>query len=327
MTLSVKVVNTENSLISLRTTLNSVQQDINSLSSSMSTATGSISSVKNSVQALTNSDSTQNVQLATIQSQYQSYSTSLTLLSTIVKATFQVRLMHPFITKCGRVEVFYVGVWGTICDDMWDDNDARVVCRMLGKSQIIYEEDREQTKIYEAQQIRSMEARLSLVESKMKEDFVNFQDSLNSLHEHYNEQLKNVEIRLNESNNNADFLKQNISIIEDNLGESIAEGQKNFQVRLVGGSLTAGRVKVTYKGTWGTVCDDYWDNNDARVVCKMLGYSGGTAYSSAHFGQGTGQIWLDDVQCNGCESTLRDCMKNPVGEHNCNHNEDAGVSC
>ena len=100
-------------------------------------------------------------------------------------------------------------------------------------------------------------------------------------------------------------------------------------VRLVGASdNAAGRVEVYYNGTWGTVCDDGWGINQARVVCKQLGFRNAlNAYQSARHGWGTGPILLDGVKCLGNESSLFSCKHSGVGIHNCNHDEDAGVRC
>ena len=101
-------------------------------------------------------------------------------------------------------------------------------------------------------------------------------------------------------------------------------------VRLVSStnSLSSGRVEVFYNGTWGTICDDSWDLQDADVVCRQLGYDGAlSAPRAAAFEKGTGPIWLDDVGCFGNEKSIFQCGHKEWGVENCRHSEDAGVVC
>ncbi len=99
-------------------------------------------------------------------------------------------------------------------------------------------------------------------------------------------------------------------------------------VRLEGGSHREGRVEVYHNGRWGTVCDDGWDINDARVVCRQLGFPDAeAALKNSYFGRGTGAILLDDLRCEGNESSLFSCRHNGVGIHYGRHREDAGARC
>ena len=56
-------------------------------------------------------------------------------------------------------------------------------------------------------------------------------------------------------------------------------------------------------------------------------YIGGRAFSNAHFGAGSGPIFLDDVQCTSSSSKLLECHSRPILSHNCLHSSDAGVKC
>lgn len=51
------------------------------------------------------------------------------------------------------------------------------------------------------------------------------------------------------------------------------------------------------------------------------------AWVGAYFGPGSGRVLLDEVSCTGNEFSIEQCPKPVWGEHNCDHTEDAGVSC
>ena len=91
-----------------------------------------------------------------------------------------------------------------------------------------------------------------------------------------------------------------------------------------------GRVEICLDNQWGTVCDDFWDGAEARVVCRQLGYADtldSIPYRGAYFGPGLAPIHLDDLNCVGTEATLLQCSHAGLGVHNCENLEDAGVLC
>ena len=89
-----------------------------------------------------------------------------------------------------------------------------------------------------------------------------------------------------------------------------------------------GRVEVLYDGQWGTICDDRWERNDARVACRQLGYLDAVReLSGSEVPSGSGRIWLDEVACTGEEGNIAMCYHNGVGNKNCSHSKDVGVIC
>uniref|UniRef100_A0A8C6TYT8 SRCR domain-containing protein n=1 Tax=Neogobius melanostomus TaxID=47308 RepID=A0A8C6TYT8_9GOBI len=223
-----------------------------------------------------------------------------------LKPMFQLRDMQVLFTcsyisaklsgsnsRCsGRVEVFHSGQWGTVCDDSWDTKDAEVVCRQVGCGRAVS---------------APQSAHFGQGNGQIWLDNVNC--------------LGNETYLIGCAHN---------GLRKHDCGHSEDAGVV-CEVRLVDGSSPcSGRVESggLPQRSVGTVCDDSWDTNDAQVVCRQVGCGHAvSAPQSAHFGQGSGQIWLDDVQCSGSETYLIGCAHNGLGKHNCLHAKDAGVVC
>ncbi|XP_053383098.1 deleted in malignant brain tumors 1 protein-like isoform X2 [Mercenaria mercenaria] len=99
------------------------------------------------------------------------------------------------------------------------------------------------------------------------------------------------------------------------------------EIRLSDGpSSTNGRVELKLLDTWGTVCDDLFGMNEANAICSMLGYPPAkTYYLNAHYGSGTGPIFVDGLSCDRDASHINNCTYDT--KDNCDHDEDVSVVC
>uniref|UniRef100_A0A8C4TBX6 Soluble scavenger receptor cysteine-rich domain-containing protein SSC5D n=1 Tax=Erpetoichthys calabaricus TaxID=27687 RepID=A0A8C4TBX6_ERPCA len=196
----------------------------------------------------------------------------------------------------GVVQVMLNGTWVQFLDSDWDLEDASVVCTQLKCGYAI--------EAQKSSRYVSERGRVLLTNINCAGNESSLQDCSHSV--------------MSESVN-----------VSGSVGV-LCSGGSLFVRHLLAGlsSQCAGRVEVYHWATWGTVCDKSWDLVDAKVVCRQLGC--GTAVRaavSAEFGEGSGPVWLDDVNCHNYDFTLWDCPSADWGESKCLHRRDAGVVC
>ncbi|XP_070115809.1 neurotrypsin isoform X7 [Equus przewalskii] len=202
----------------------------------------------------------------------------------------------------GRLEVYYRGQWGTVCDDGWTELNTYVVCRQLGFKY---------GKQASANHFEGSPGPIWLDDVSCSGKETSFLEcSRRPWGRHDCSHREDVGIACHPSGP----------------GRGLSLG---FPIRLMDGeNKKEGRVEVFINGQWGTICDDGWTDKDAAVICRQLGYKGpAKARTMAYFGEGKGPIHVDNVKCTGNERSLADCIKQDIGRHNCRHSEDAGVIC
>ncbi|XP_064388176.1 neurotrypsin-like [Halichondria panicea] len=211
----------------------------------------------------------------------------------------------------GRLEVYYSGQWGTVCDDSFSAFDAVVACCQLGfftytrygtVGELGFSPvSNPSTPIWLELRCRGNESRLIDCPANP----IGVEDCSHS---------------------------QDVAL---NCTASPAR-QSTGSLRLVdsfsrtGGS--SGRLEVYYSSRWGTVCQDGFGINDARVACRQLGFSSYSRYGTVQrldFFQASSstRTWLDELRCSGTESKLIDCPANTIGVEDCSHFEDVALIC
>ncbi|CAE1296097.1 Neurotrypsin [Acanthosepion pharaonis] len=169
------------------------------------------------------------------------------------KKDVRIQLIGGSSEISGRIEITRKGVKGTVCDDHFDNNDAKVICRMMG-----YSSGKVIPNIFGQGQ------------------GVIWLDDLNCTGSEVELEIcSNLSWGTHNCGHSEDVAIKCIKKVNATTGmtPTFSTDQNATRIQLVDGpSEISGRIEITRERTKGSVCDDEFDDNDAKVICRMMGF-------------------------------------------------------